>query len=210
MDPTWSPDGKRIAFAGRSRDPQGIYVVDAAGGTPTLIPGTGRLVEPSWSPDGRRIAAASQGISEGNALDLFTFLPDGQNMLNLTNTRFIEEGAPDWSPGGGRIIFTSDQAIPSDTVRRHRLWIIDANGSNLTQLTFPFGSNTSGTTVEDSNPAWSPDGLSVTFARSHQNGSRFVMTREIAGSTSVPVTPLPTSTTDHTFDMPDWQPIPVP
>ena len=210
LDATWSPDGTRIAFAGRSRDPQGIYVVDATGGTPTLIPGTGSLVEPSWSPDGRRIAAASQGISEGNALDLFTFSPDGQNMLNLTNTRFIEEGAPDWSPGGGRIIFTSDQAIPSDAVQRHRLWIIDANGSNLTQLTFPFGSNTGGTTVEDANPAWSPDGLSVTFARSHQNGSRFVMTREIAGSTSVPVTPLPTSTTDHTFDMPDWQPIPVP
>ena len=209
LDATWSPDGKRIAFAGRGRTPQGIYVVDAAGGTPTHIPGTERLVRPSWSPDGRRIAAASEGISEGNAYDLFTFSLDGQNMRNLTNSRFIEEGAPDWSPGGGRIVFTSDQPIPSDTVRRHRLWIIDADGSNLTQLTFPFGSNTSGTTVEDSNPAWSPDGLSVTFARSHQNGSRFVMTREIAANTSVPVTPLPTNNTDHTFDMPDWQPIPV-
>ena len=62
LDATWSPDGKRIAFAGRSRNPQGIYVVDAAGGTPTLIPGTdtARLKEPSWSPDGRRIAAASR------------------------------------------------------------------------------------------------------------------------------------------------------
>ena len=212
VDATWSPDGNRIAFAGRSRNPQGIYVVDAAGGTPTLIPGTdtARLKEPSWSPDGRRIAAASEGISTGNAYDLFTFSPDGQNMRNLTDTRFIEEGAPDWSPGGGRIIFASDQSIPSDTVRRHRLWIIDANGSNLTQLTFPFGSNTGGTTVEDANPAWSPDGLSVTFARSHQNSSRFVMTRVISESAAVPVTPLPTNTTDHTFDMPDWQPIPVP
>ena len=212
LDPTWSPDGKRIAFAGRSRNPQGIYVVDAAGGTPALIPGTdtARLTRPSWSPDGRRIAAASEGISEGNAYDLFTFSPDGQNMRNLSNSRFIEEGAPDWSPGGGRIIFTSDQAIPSDAVRRHRLWIIDADGSNLTQLTFPFGSNTGGTTVEDFDPAWSPDGLSVTFARSHQNSSRFVMTREITANAAVAVTPLPTNDTDHTFAMPDWQPIPVP
>jgi hypothetical protein len=210
LDATWSPDGKRIAFAGRSRDPHGIYVVDAAGGTPTLIPGTEGLMQPSWSPDGRRIAAASEGISAGTAYDLFTFSPDGQNMRNLTNTRFIEEGAPDWSPGGGRIIFTSDQSIPSDTVRRHRLWIIDADGSNLTQLTFPFGSNTGGTTVEDADPAWSPDGLSVTFARSHQNSSRFVMTRVIAENAAVPVTPLPTNNTDHTFNMPDWQPIPVP
>ncbi len=214
LDATWSPDGQRIAFARRGTSPQGIYVVDAAGGTPTLIPGTDteRLMQPAWSPGGRRIAAASQGISQGNAYDLFTFSPDGQNMRNLTDTRFIEEGAPDWSPGGGRIIFTSDQSIPSDTVRRHRLWIIDAHGTNLTQLTFPFGSNTSGTTVEDSHPAWAPDGLSVTFARSHQNGSRFVMTRVIAENAAVPVTPLPSNNppADHTFTMPDWQPLPIP
>ena len=210
LDPTWSPDGQRIAFAGRGRNPKGIYVVDAAGGTPTLIPGTELLMQPAWSPDGRRIAAASEGISAGTAYDLFTFSPDGQNMRNLTNSRFIEEGAPDWSPGGGRIIFTSDESIPSDTVRRHRLWIVDADGTNLTQLTFPFGSNTSGTTVEDSHPAWSPDGLSVTFARSHQNGSRFVMTRVIAENAAVPVTPLPTNNTDHSFTMPDWQPLPIP
>jgi hypothetical protein len=36
-----------------------------------------------------------------------------------------------------------------------------------------------------------------------------VMTREIAADAAVPVTPLPSNTTDHTFDMPDWQPIPV-
>jgi Tol biopolymer transport system component len=206
LDPTWSPDGNRIAFRGGFRDPQGIYVVNAAGGTPTLIPGTTGLTRPSWSPDGRRIAAASQ---TGAIFDIFRFSPDGQNMQNVTNSALIEETAPDWSPGGGRIIFASDRPIPSDTVRRHRLWIIDADGSNLTQLTFPFGSNTGGTTVEDSNPAWSPDGLSVTFARSHQNNSRFVMTREIAASAAVPVTPLPSNTTDHTFDMPDWQPIPA-
>jgi hypothetical protein len=210
VNATWSPDGKQIAFAGRNRNPEGIYVVDAAGGTPTLIPGTGRLTQPSWSPDGRRIAAASDGISEGNAFDIFTFSPDGQNMRNLTDTRFIEEGAPDWSPGGGRIIFTSDQDIPSDTARRHRLWILDADGTNLTQLTFPFGSNTSGTTVEDHHPAWAPDGLSVTFARSHQNNSHFVMTRVITENAAVVVTPLPTNNTDHIFTMPDWQPIPIP
>ena len=208
VDATWSPDGKQIAFAGRGRSPQGIYLVDVAGGTPTLIPGTERLTQPSWSPDRRKIAAASEGVNV--AYDLFTFSPDGQNMRNLTNTRLVEDGAPDWSPGGGRIIFTSTQPIPSDPVGRHRLWIIDADGTDLTQLTFPFGSNTSGTTVEDSHPVWSPDGVSVTFARSHQNGSRFVMTRVIAENAAVPVTPLPTNNTDHTFTMPDWQPVPIP
>ena len=205
-DPTWSPDGQRIAFQGGFRNPQGIYVVDSAGGTPTLIPGTAGFVRPSWSPDGRRIAAAT-GAS---LADIVTFSPDGQSQRNLTNSGGIEDSAPDWSPGGGRIVFTSDRPIPSDTVVRDRLWFIDADGTNLEQLTFPFGSNTGGTTVEDANPAWSPDGLSITFARSHQNNSRFVMTREIAANAAVAVTPLPTNNTDHTFDMPDWQPLPVP
>ena len=202
VDATWSPDGQRIAFGGAARSPAGIYVVDTAGGTPTLIPGTNGFSRPSWSPDGRRIAAVS-------GADIVTFSLDGQNLRNLTSNP-AQDGAPDWSPGGGRLIFTSNRAIPSDTVVRHRLWLVDADGSDLTQLTFPFGSNTSGTTVEDHHPAWSPDGLSVTFARSHQNNSHFVMTRELTANAAVVVTPLPTNNTDHTFTMPDWQPLPVP
>jgi TolB protein len=211
-NPTWSPDGERIAFRGGFRDPQGIYIVDADGGTPELIPGTAGapgsfgFARPSWSPDGRRIAAAS-GASNA---DIVTFSPTGQSLRNLTNSPGVEDTAPDWSPGGGRIVFTSDRPIPSETVVRDRLYLIDADGTDLNQLTFPFGSNTGGTTVEDANPSWSPDGLSIAFARSHQNSSRFVMTRVISEETSVPVTPPPTNTTDHTFDMPDWQPIPVP
>ena len=201
-DPTWSPDGERIAFQGAGRSPAGIYLVNTAGGTPTLIPGTNGFSRPSWSPDGRRIAAES-------AADIVTFSPDGQNLRNLTSNP-AEEGAPDWSPGGGRLIFTSDRAIPSDTVVRQRLWLVDPDGSNLEQLTFPFGSNTSGTVVEDHHPAWSPDGLSVTLARSHQNGSHFVMTRVLTDSAAVVVTPLPSADTDHIFTMPDWQPVPVP
>ena len=64
--------------------------------------------------------------------------------------------------------------------------------------------------VEDHHPAWSPDGLSVTLARSHQNSSHFVMTRVFTDNEAVVVTPLPNATTDHIFTMPDWQPIPVP
>ena len=86
---------------------------------------------------------------------------------------------------------------------------MDANGSNVTLFTAPFGSNTSGTTVQDSFPSWSPDGLKVAFARSHQNGSRFVMVKELGADEAVAVTPLPTNDTDHTFTFPDWQPIPV-
>ena len=61
--PSWSPDGKQIAFSSARHEDwdidavTDIYVVDAAGGEPTrLSHGDGNCDDPSWSPDGSRIA----------------------------------------------------------------------------------------------------------------------------------------------------------
>ena len=122
-----------------------------------------------------------------------------------------EDLEPDWSPDSSKIVFASRRQIPGGTVVRKRLWIMDANGSNPTQFTTPFGTNTGGTTVEDHHPSWSPDAQEIAFSRSHQNGSRIVMVKHAtSGSLAVSVTPEPTTTTDHTWDFPDWQPIPLP
>ena len=82
-DPTWSPDGTRIAFNGRGRTPAGIYVVDADGGTPALIPGTNGYQDPSWSPDGRLIAASTGGAQP----DIVVFAPDGQDKARADRQR---------------------------------------------------------------------------------------------------------------------------
>jgi Tol biopolymer transport system component len=201
-DPTWSPDGERIAFSGR---PGGLHVVDADGGTPALIPGTSGYQDPSWSPDGRLIAASTGGSQP----DIVVFAPDGQDKVELTDNGTIEEYSPDWSPDGTEIVFISNRPIPGGTVTRTRLWIMDADGSDPIQFTAPFASPDVGTRVQDEHPSWSPDGTTIAFARSHQNGSRFVMTKELDAELAVTVTPLPTADTDHTFDLPDWQPRPV-
>ncbi|NIO68795.1 MAG: SH3 domain-containing protein, partial [Anaerolineae bacterium] len=51
MDPAWSPDGKKVAFA-RWRDPRGIYVIDEDGSNETLLFGWSEAKAPAWSPDG--------------------------------------------------------------------------------------------------------------------------------------------------------------
>ena len=205
VDATWSPDGQRIAFAGRGRSPAGIYLVDAAGGTPTLIPGTNAFSRPSWSPDGRRIAAAVAAAGHRHLL-----------------ARRAEHAEPDEQPGArtarpigrrvaGRIIFTSDRADPERHGRAPAAsGSSTPDGSDLTQLTFPFGSNTSGTMVEDHHPAWSPDGLSVTLRAQPPERQPLRDDQGATADEAVAVTPLPTTNTDHTFTMPDWQPVPVP
>ncbi|TEU15029.1 MAG: hypothetical protein E3J21_14360, partial [Anaerolineales bacterium] len=54
MDPAWSPDGKKVAFA-RWRDPRGIYIIDEDGSNEILLFGWSQAKAPAWSPDGSHI-----------------------------------------------------------------------------------------------------------------------------------------------------------
>jgi len=64
-DPTWSPDGRRLAFGNSAGGRAGtaanttIQVVDLGTGQVSTLPGSAGLFSPRWSPDGRFIAALS-------------------------------------------------------------------------------------------------------------------------------------------------------
>ena len=112
MDPSWSPDGKKIAFSRfhnnrGSRDAQvlaeldadGIYTMDADGKNLKWITNHGS--RPAWSPDGTKIAFIS--LREGTNEDLARIMmgwmyvmdADGKNVQQLTTS-------PTWSPSSWR------------------------------------------------------------------------------------------------------------
>ena len=72
-DPSWSPDGKRIAFTSiRARNiVREIYVMDADGKNQRNLTNNRSFdFLPSWSPDGKRIAftsTAGQGLEHGKS-----------------------------------------------------------------------------------------------------------------------------------------------
>ena len=143
QDPSWSPDGKRIAF-GRQGD---IYVMDADGGNQQrLTEDRMNDQDPSWSPDSKRIVFMSNRV--GN-LEIYAIDVDGRNQRNLTNNdRFDED--PSWSPDGKRIAFTS---------RRNggdrEIYVMDADGDNQRNLTKHPDA--------DWHPVWSPDSKRIAF-----------------------------------------------
>ena len=163
-DPSWSPDGKRIAF---SSDRDGfqhdlvitseIYVMDADGGNPqnlTNNPFDDR--DPSWSPDGKRIAFSSTREGHfrnrfGLTDEIYLMDADGENEQRLTENR-NNDWDPVWSPDSKRIAFAADRK--GDLVS-FDIFVMDADGENQRKLTNNRG--------WDSSPSWSPDGERIAF-----------------------------------------------
>jgi Tol biopolymer transport system component len=140
--PSWSPDGRRIAFV---RD--GLLVMNADGsGERELSSAAVNLDDaPAWSPDGRRIAfVANKRLYVVNADG------SGQRRLTRNPVRFSD---PVWSPDGRRIAFESNWQV----------WVVNADGSGQQQLTRKGARNF--------NPAWSPDGTRIAFERGRRQRS---------------------------------------
>lgn len=75
QDPTWSADGKRVAYAGDANDANAISgpsirILTADTGQAVPVPGSEKMFSPRWSPDGRYLAAMT---SDSSRLMLFDF-----------------------------------------------------------------------------------------------------------------------------------------
>ena len=157
VSPSWSPDGKQIAFSSRRAGNYEIYVMDADGGNPqnlTNNPLNDR--EPSWSSDGERIVFSSRragNFENEHAMtyEIYVMDADGDNQQRLTENR-KNDWYPSWSPDGKRIAFTSDR---KGDFENFEIYVMDADGGNPQRLTE--------NRVHDKEPSWSPDGKRIAF-----------------------------------------------
>lgn len=137
---SWSPDGKRIAFAAKSSTGDRLYIVDAVSGrlVKKLSVGLDGIYYPNWSPLGDKIAFS--GLRDGHA-DLYVVAPDGSGLRQLTSDLY-DDREPAWSPDGSAIVFASDRGIGADSVPdgdirfgRYRLFTVTAGGDSLACVT---------------------------------------------------------------------------
>jgi TolB protein len=124
---------------------------------------------PAWSPDGSRIAfSIKQGAPDCQLSDynIYTVDPDGGNRKKLTEGCGGMNTGAEWSPDGSQIVFVSRRSSPQDIKPSERdieIWVMDADGSNQTRLTY-HGEN-------DTGPKWAPRGDKIYFARWRQLGA---------------------------------------
>ena len=163
--PTWSPDGRRLAFQKRTwSGDQGtahdLYVMDADGtGIVQLTSGMDlNDTQPQWSPDGSLILFCRENFTEGGT-DLYTIRPDASDLKNLTPGEGLDDDG-DWSPDGRQIAFVSHRSVTISVwgYRIRGLHIMNADGSNVRHL--GEGMEWRG---DHRQPDWSPDGSRIVF-----------------------------------------------
>jgi WD40 repeat protein len=99
--PRWSPDGKAIAFAGRTRGkPWSIYSIASSGGQSKQLTAEGLdEASPDWSPDGTRLAYCRLPFS-ATTEDLVLRVLDLATGQVTTLRHSLGLCAPRWSPDG--------------------------------------------------------------------------------------------------------------
>ncbi len=168
--PVWSFDGKKIAFESKRTGIFEIFSMDRNGSnevnltTNSVYDGT-----PTWSPTGH--IAFRSTISDSN--DIFSMRRNGTHWKRLTFGRGVNR-VPAWSPDGSKIAFVSNRT------GSNQVYVMDADGSGTTQLTFTIrGSNL--------NPSWSPDGRWIAFY-SNRSGNNEIYVMHADGSRVIRVT----------------------
>jgi len=129
LNPSYSPDGDRIAFtANRVGQPQ-VYVKALSAGSADIVSQyvfgeEGYATSPDWSPTGDRIAyhARINGVFQ-----IHTVAPDGSNRRVLTSRGENED--PAWAPDGRHLVFASDRG------GYRALWILDTVSGRTRRLT---------------------------------------------------------------------------
>ena len=148
--PSWSPDGSQLAFTREVDEFNHLFIINADGTDERQLTfGSDSNYFAQWSPGGTQIVYQSAAFGE---------FPIQLNLINVDGTGEVvltTDGgnAPSWSLDGDRIVYSSFADLVQPDI-----FVIDADGSNNTQLTFGL--------EFDWGPSWAPRKAGVKVSES--------------------------------------------
>jgi len=173
--PSWSPDGRTLAFLSdaRSEGQLQLYVTDKVSSVAQVTHLQGNVSTPRWSPDGRKIgvlytpgtsraagptAAAREetGVAgEQTDTQRLAIVDVATRRLSLLSPAGLYVYDYDWSPDGTKLVATAAPGPGDNSWYVAQLWVIDALEGAAASLLAP--------NFQIAAPRWSPDGRTVAF-----------------------------------------------
>lgn len=162
--PSWSPDGKKIAYNSFKQGGPMLYLKDMASGAVRRISGrSGLNIGACWAPNGKELALT---LSRKGNSDIFTIDLKGKILKQLVN-HWALDVSPAFSPDGKKIAFVSNRSGSP------QIYTLDLTNGRKERLTFEGNYNTS--------PAWSR--LNRIAFTSLEQGAFDIYTMDLGGGT---------------------------
>lgn len=151
--PSWSPDGRRLAFVSNATGAWQAYVVPLSGGVPAQLTfGSGGVGLVEISPDGERLLVGADNHGD-ERVQLAVMPLNGGPMVPLTHDLGAMHPSAAWSPDGRRIAYAGNERDP----RHLDLHVVGADGAEPRRVL-----EVEGIHQVD---GWSPDGRSLLVSR---------------------------------------------
>ena len=164
LSPSWSPDGRQLAYVSFESGNSQVFVQDIASGSRKAVASfRGINGAPAFSPDGSRLALT---LSKGGNPDIYVMNADGSGLRQLTN-HFGIDTEPTWG-ADGNIYFTSDRG------GRPQIYMVGPGGGSATRVSFDGSYNAS--------PSLSFDGKKIAVAQGAGNSYRIALMDRSLGS----------------------------
>ena len=190
LNPSVSPDGKRIAFSAGAVEWNVLEISLPDGRVHTMVGGGVWALQPEWAPSGthyllsRAVTGEDRVIEDRSAMEGFSRRvvdePPGGNDF---------AAKPRWAPGGTRFLFVQHAG------GRQQLAIANASGGGFTPLA---------ELNSEEAYAWSPDGQWVVFTRVEGGKEQLVKMRPLPKATPMVLANAAPAVT--TYDMIQWSP----
>lgn len=166
LSPSWSPDGKKIAYVSFESGNSNIYVLDVTTGSRQLVESHPKSINgaPAWSPDGRELAVA---LSFSGNLNIYVLDMKSHQEKRITTDKLSINTQPIWAPDGQSIYFTSDRS------GKPQIYQVPASGGTATRISFQGQSN--------QNVSASYDGKQIAMVQGNGNAYRIAIADQSLG-----------------------------
>jgi Tol biopolymer transport system component len=149
-----SPDGKKLAYVGRSNGTNNLYMKNVEGGRATIQRTFSHdVMDMGFSPDGKKIAFTNRKNPGNNDIHMMNSM-EGMAVQQITSSPRNEVG-PAFSPDGGELFFTR-----TESSGRNFIWSFNTKTSLMTQYTRGF------------TPKITPDGENMVITRTNTQNQR--------------------------------------